>query len=146
MTERFRPFAAIGLILIKNSQILLMRRYNTGYQDGSYSLIAGHLNGHETTKQCAVREAKEEANIDIDNKDLDVLLLVHRFKPDREYFDIYLTVQKWSGEIKNMEPEKCDDIKWFSLENMPHNLIPELRPALENIKNGVHYAEFGWDC
>lgn len=38
--ERFKLVVAVHLILIKNGKILLLRRYNTGYEDGNYSVVA----------------------------------------------------------------------------------------------------------
>ncbi|NQY54774.1 MAG: NUDIX domain-containing protein, partial [Campylobacteraceae bacterium] len=51
------------LILIRQNKILLLRRHNTGYQDGQYSTIAGHVEEGESFSQCIIREAKEEAGI-----------------------------------------------------------------------------------
>jgi len=142
--ERFKFYAAAYLVLIKEEQILLMKRVNTSYQDGNYGLISGHFNGGETAKQCIIREAKEEAGITIFPENLEVVHVVHRYMSDREYFDTYLRVEKWSGEIKNMEQNKCEEFKWFKMDNLPENIIPELKLALENIKNNVHYSEFAW--
>lgn len=142
--ERFKLYAAAYLVLIKEGQILLMKRVNTGYQDGNYGLVSGHFNGGETAKQCISREAKEEAGITIFPENLEVVHVSHRYMPDREYFDIYLRVEKWSGEIKNIEQNKCEEFRWFKIDNLPENIIPELKLALENIKNDVNYSDFAW--
>ena len=142
--ERFKPYAAAYLLMIKDEKVLLLRRFNTGYQDGNYSLVAGHLDGGETTKQCIIREASEEAGIMVSPKDLDVIHVMHRFSPDREYFDIYLRTEKWSGDITNMEPDKCDELKWYNMNDLPENVLPEVKLALENINKNIHYSEFGW--
>ncbi len=109
--ERFKPYAAAYLVLIKDNRVLLLKRFNTGYQDGNYSLIAGHLDGCETSKQCILREAREEAGIAINPTNLEVVHVMHRLSSDREYFDIYLRTDEWTGEIKNIEPDKCDELK-----------------------------------
>lgn len=142
--EKFKPYAATYLVLIKDGQVLLLRRFNTGYQDGNYSLVAGHLDGGETTKQCIIREAGEEAGIKISPEDLEVVHVMHRLAPDREYFDIYLRAEKWAGDITNMEPEKCDELKWYRMDSLPDNMLPEVKLALENINENVHFGEFGW--
>ena len=142
--EKFKPYAAAYLVLIKDGQILLLRRFNTGYQDGNYSLVAGHLNGGETTKQCIIREASEEAGIKVSLEDLEVIHVVHRLTPTREYFDIYLRAEKWTGEITNMEADKCDELKWHDMDGLPNNMLPEVKLALENINRNMHYGEFGW--
>ncbi|MDP2629793.1 MAG: NUDIX domain-containing protein [Candidatus Uhrbacteria bacterium] len=142
--ERFRSYIAAYLVLIKDGHILLLRRYNTGYQDGNYSLVAGHLDGGETTKQCIVREACEEAGITIFPEDLEVVHVMHQRASEREYFDIFLWPKKWNGEIENKEPDKCDALAWYSLDNLPANIIPNVKFALENIEKNIHYSEFGW--
>ncbi len=142
--ERFRIYIAAYLILIKDGQVLLLRRANTGYQDGNYSLVAGHLDGAETAKQCIIREAKEEANLKLGPADLDVVHVMHRYRTDREYIDIYLKTDTWEGDITNKEPDKCDELKWCPLKNLPDNMIPEVKLALENMKKKVFYGEIGW--
>ena len=142
--ERFKPYAAAYLVLIKDGKVLLLRRFNTGYQDGNYSLVAGHLDGGETTKQCIIREASEEVGINISPEDLEVVHVMHRIAPNREYFDIYLRVEKWTGEITNMEPDKCDELKWYDMDGLPNNILPAVKLALEDINKNVHYGEFGW--
>lgn len=143
--ERFKFYVAVYLVLIKNEQILLLRRYNTNYQDGNYSLVSGHLDGGETTKHGIIREAKEEAGIVLNPDDLEVVHVMHRLTPIREYFDIFLNAKKWSGDIINMEPDKCDELKWHKLENLPNNMVPEVKLALENIDKRLYYGEFGWE-
>lgn len=46
-TERFTAPVVLHLFLLREGQVLLLRRYNTGYEDGNYSVIAGHLHGGE---------------------------------------------------------------------------------------------------
>ena len=142
--ERFKPYAAAYLVLIKDGQVLLLRRFNTGYQDGNYSLVAGHLDGGETTKQCIIHEASEEAGIKLSPEDLEVVHVMHRYRHDREYFDMYLRAEKWTGDIANMEPDKCDELKWYNMNGLPDNMLPEVKLALENINKNVHSGEFGW--
>ncbi|MDZ7955173.1 NUDIX domain-containing protein [Nostoc sp. DedQUE09] len=60
----FKLIPASYIILIKNEKILLIRRVNTGYEDGKYSVV-GLVDGNETFVQAVVREAKEEVGIDL---------------------------------------------------------------------------------
>lgn len=142
--EKFKFYAATYLVLAKDNQILLLRRFNTGYQDGNYSLVAGHLDGGETAKECMIREAREEVGIDLNPEDLEVVHVLHHISTDREYFDIYIRASHWAGEVTNMEPEKCDELMWCDLNALPDNILPDIKQVLEDIKKGVHYGEFGF--
>lgn len=53
--SRFKLPVAVHLFLLRNNRVLLRRRFNTGYEDGSYSVPAGHLDGGETIIQAAMR-------------------------------------------------------------------------------------------
>ena len=63
--ERFKLVTAVHLILIEDKKILLQRRYNTGYEDRIYSIVAGHIDGNESVIKTMQREALEEAGIKI---------------------------------------------------------------------------------
>lgn len=135
------------LALIKDRKILLLRRFNTGYEDGKYSMVAGHADVNESFTQCAIREAKEEAGIDVDSKDLKVAHVMHRNSrtpENNERVDVFFVANKWSWEIINKEPDKCDDLSWFDLDCIPKNIIPYIKQAIDSIKNNIYYSEHGW--
>jgi 8-oxo-dGTP diphosphatase len=131
------------IFLHRGDEILMLRRYNTGYEDGNYSVVAGHLDGGETIKRAAIREAKEEVGIEIQSDDLRIVGVMHRRSND-ERVDFFLATHKWSGEPRNQEPGKCDQIAWFSVDQIPRNTIPYVRRALENYRNGIWFDEYGW--
>ena len=146
--ERHKIVPASYLTLLKDNKILLLRRLNTGYEDGNYSMIAGHVDQGETFSQCITREAKEEAGIEIKPEDLKMAHMMCRnsgLAENNERIDAFFTVEKWEGEITNMEPHKCDDLSWFNINNIPENVIPYIREAINCIKNNIFYSEFGWN-
>jgi 8-oxo-dGTP pyrophosphatase MutT (NUDIX family) len=142
--ERFKLVAAVHLFLLNNKgEILLLRRYNTGYEDGNYSVVAGHLDGDEEVSGAACREAYEEAGIVIQKEDVRVVQTMHRKSLD-ERVDFFVTVEKWEGELTNKEPEKCDELKWFPLEELPENTIPYIRRAIQNYQMNLPFDSYGW--
>ena len=143
-TEKFKLRSAVYLLPIRDGKVLLSRRFNTGWMDGKYSLIAGHLDGNETVFEAMIRESLEEANLVINKKDLIPATVIHR-KSDVEYIDFFFVVNKWEGEPIINEPEKCDDMSWFSVDDLPDNLLPFIKEAIENYKNKVAFFENGWD-
>lgn len=140
--ERHKIIPASYLVLIKNNRILLQRRFNTGYEDGKYSVVAGHVDKGETFTEAIIREVKEEAGITLQAEDLSVVHVMNRNIQDNERIDIFYITEKWTGNIENKEPNKCDDLSWFDLDDMPDNVIPYIKEAINYIKNKVIYSEF----
>ncbi|MDE2845890.1 MAG: NUDIX domain-containing protein [Gemmatimonadota bacterium] len=144
MVDRFKTITDVHVFLKNdNDDILMLRRANTGYEDGNYSVIAGHLDGHEEVMEAAIREAKEEAGIEIRYMDIKVVGVMHR-KQDDERISFFLSASRWSGDIINMEPERCDDLSWFPICDLPVNTIPYVRRAIENWVNGLFFDSYGW--
>jgi 8-oxo-dGTP diphosphatase len=142
--KRFTLRSAVYLFVIKNGRVLLSRRFNTGWMDGKYSLIAGHIDGGETVYDAMTREAYEEAGLKINKHDLEPATVLHRKSTDREYIDFFFVVRKWEGRPVIGEPDKCDRLKWFSLNKLPDNLLPYIKEALDNYKNKTPFSLSGW--
>lgn len=143
--ERFKITPAAHLLLFKEGKTLLSRRFNTGWEDGNYSVIGGHLEGNETVLQATIREAKEEAGIILQPEDLEFAHVVHRKTPVEERVDFFATAKKWSGEPRILEPHKCDELKWFDVNELPANTIQYVRQGIEFTTKKVFYSECGWD-
>ncbi|MBI2888994.1 MAG: NUDIX domain-containing protein [Candidatus Liptonbacteria bacterium] len=142
--ERFKIIPSIYALFIKDGKILLSRRFQTGYEDGNYGLPSGHAEGGETFREAMAREAAEEVGVQVALDDLSLALTMHRWCGDHERIDFFFAVSKWNGEIKNMEPDKCDDLDWFPLDHLPENTIPYIRYAIQSFSNKIPYSEFGW--
>ena len=143
--ERFKLVPSVYLILKKDDTILLSLRENTGYMDGFYSLVAGHVDGNEPARFACVREAKEEANMDILVEELKVGCIMHRLAEERECIDMFFILENYNGTIENTEPQKCGGLKYFDLDNLPENIIPYIKTAIENALNNVVYCEYGFE-
>jgi 8-oxo-dGTP pyrophosphatase MutT (NUDIX family) len=111
--------------------------------DGCYSVVAGHLDGNEEVVAAAVREAEEEAGIHIQPDDVKIVGVMHRRSSD-ERVDFFVECTRWSGNIVNKEPGKCDELSWFDLDHLPENTIPYVRRALENHQQGRWFDSYGW--
>lgn len=143
MKIRFRLIPAVHLFFVREERILLLRRYNTGYEDGNYSVVAGHLDGGEEVWQAAAREAFEEAGVIIRREDVETVGVMHRLSND-ERVDFFVHVKAWEGELVNREPDKCDELAWFPLDQLPANTIPYVARAIVNYREGRWFDSFGW--
>ena len=140
---RTRFPVTVHLLFFRENHILMLRRFNTGYADGLYSVPAGHLDGGETILTAGAREAQEEVGVRIEAEDMTITTVMHRIEDD-ERVDFFVHVQKWDGEPFNAEPEKCDDLRWVNIDQLPENTVEYVRRSIANHLNGVRFDEFGW--
>jgi 8-oxo-dGTP diphosphatase len=132
---------AVYLFFIRNDKLLLMRRTNTGWKDGEYGVPAGHLEKDESVLQACTREAREEAGVEIDEKDLRFVHVTHR-RQNFEYIDFYFAVNKWQGEPIINEKDKADDVDWFPLDSLPTNTVDYVKAGFENYRKGILFSLF----
>lgn len=144
LKERYQSKVAVFLILTKEvdgqTYILLQKRYNTGYMDGKYdTACSGHLEKGESLSMALIREAKEEIDLEIKEEDLQLVSIIHPYQED--YINVFFTTNKYIGIPKIMEPNKCDDLKWFDINELPENIIMRIKNVLVNIKRGIIYDD-----
>ncbi|HEX2579912.1 MAG TPA: NUDIX domain-containing protein [Rhabdochlamydiaceae bacterium] len=143
-TSKKMTYVCAYLILRKNNHVLLLLRQNTGYCDGQYGLVSGHVEDGEGATSGMIREAKEEASIELLPAQLKVVHIVHRYS-NRQNIDIFFECTSWSGEIKNQEPAKCGGLEFFPVDNLPENTIPYIARTLQSAAKKISYSEEGWE-
>ena len=139
--EFFSACLASYVVLMNDKkEVCLMRRANTNWKDGYYSLPAGKVERHETFLETVVRESKEECDIDVNPQDVRLFLLQNRFddtqKVTKDWVDLFFVITKWNGTPKIAEPHKCDAIDWFPLDSLPEKIVANVADALNYLKDG----------
>ncbi|MGZ9222191.1 MAG: NUDIX hydrolase, partial [Anaerolineales bacterium] len=86
---------------------------------------------------------KEEIGVEFETGAVAFSSVMHRTEDD-ERVDFFLHIAKWQGEPVNAEPDKCDQVCWVEVNNLPLNTIPYVRQAIQNHLNQVRFDEFGW--
>ncbi len=145
MPDRFGLIPEVHLFLLDDDRLLLLRRCNTDYENGNYSVVAGGVEADEEVAAAAIREAREEVGIDVHPADIDVVGVMHRKGADGVVSVVFfLTARVWSGEIVNAEPWNHDEVSWHSVDNLPENMIAYVRTAFINYRHGRFYDHVGW--
>jgi len=151
MKERYKSLVAVFLILTriskdgKSHEVLLQLRKGTGYMDGYYDLGAsGHLEENESIRDAVIRESLEEANIKVDESNLELVTMYNEKSNGLEYLRFFFHTDVYKGKIAVCEPTKCSEIAWYNIDNLPVNVIPHVKNAIENFKNGINYYENGF--
>ena len=140
--ERSRFVVAAHILFIRESHVLLLRRFNTGYEDGNYSVPAGHVEPGESPLETAIRESREEVGVEIGHSGDGSFALVLYRQAEQPRIDFFFAVERWSGEMRNREPEKCDELLWAPTDALPPNMVPYVRHAIGRYRAGDQYAEF----
>lgn len=143
MSQRVRFNASVSFILKKDQKFLLFYRTDGYFKEGWWVLPAGHIEADETATQTVIREAKEELGIDIDSKDIVFKHIVHNLVGDNKRMDFYFLVKNFTGNITNLEPNKCSKMAFFDQNNLPpfEKIAPTTLQALQNIWEGIPYSE-----
>ena len=139
----------IGVLILQNGRLLLGHRVrnaaDTGgiYEPDSWCLPGGKQEYGETILEGAVRETKEETNLDIN--DLQVYSAVDDLQPGKHYVTIQVIARACSGTLCVMEPEKQDEWKWFPVDQLPKEHIHAFKNSLMLIlghRNKTIYKRF----
>jgi 8-oxo-dGTP diphosphatase len=126
---------------VRNNNVLLLRRAQPGFGQGCYSLVGGKVEKNELSRLAALRETKEEVGITLEPQDCNLAHVMHFTTTTADIIALFFIAQSWIGEPVNKEPHKHDDMAWFPLNNLPENLLPRHRLALESIDKGLLYSE-----
>ncbi len=149
-SKLFKLKAGVFLFLIQDDKILLLRRYKTGIDDGNYVVPMGGLSGKETATAAIIRESVEETGIILKPENIQVCHVMHRYHPmpqglSFEQIDIFYKATSYEGVIENLEPHKCDELKFFPIHNLPVNTAAFIQYAVKCHLQGQFFSEFGWE-
>lgn len=136
---------ALHVFLVKEGKTLLLRRKNTGTYDGQWSVPAGRLDAGESATSGAIREAFDEVGVRIDKADLSDPLVMHHHNEKGERLYFFFKTTKWKGEPENREPEKCDGIGWYDMNDTSIEVLPHIHEAFNLMADAMHYCEYGFD-
>jgi ADP-ribose pyrophosphatase YjhB (NUDIX family) len=110
---------SVGLVIERNGALLLIKKADKYYQ-GKYSIVAGHVNMHETIEDAIHREAKEEIGVKIHKPVLigNVIDVADkcRYGGERHVWFVF------TAELKNLElqvdPSEIEHIQWVKVNEM----------------------------
>ncbi len=145
--DRFRMNITVNALVEKNGQVLFMKRSDGFFKGGFWVLPAGHVDGNEPATQAMIRELKEELGIDVKPENVIFHHVMHSIAQSLERIDFFFRIVDFDGELKNKEPDKCDELVFFDYSNLPS---PEQSSntslmAIKNGFSGVAYSERGFD-
>jgi 8-oxo-dGTP diphosphatase len=107
----------VGAVLRKEGRVLLcLRCRDRTHYPGVWDLPGGHIDELESPEQALVRELDEE---------LGIRARVRRGGPweihRTDTFELSVfVIDEWVGEIENRALHEHDEVRWLTLEELPH--------------------------
>lgn len=133
-----------GVLQRPSGEIYFLRRFNTGYGDGLFTVPSGHVEADEAVTRAAAREIQEESGVKVQPEDLKMIHVMHRFEGD-ERIDFFFLVTQWNGEPHVAEPDKSDADLWVFPQQLPENTVGYIRFFFEQWAAGHIYSEKGFE-
>ena len=132
---------AVAVGLLKNDTVLMAKRASTAdWAPDMWHFPGGKVESNEAVQDAAVREIAEEVGVQISANSLR-FLGVAGYRDDKRDMDIFFfATSEWTGEIENREPEKCQAIEWFNIDDLPDSMPEHARIIMQNM-NEPHFIE-----
>lgn len=131
----------------EHGRILLgLRHPDSAYAGSAWHFLAGHCE-REAAISCLVREAREEAGLIIGPGDVELVHLVHLVDSPsaRPRIQLVFRARSWAGTPEVLEPDRCVEWRFWNPKDLPAEVVPYARAAIEGIGAGGLYTEMGWE-
>lgn len=129
----------IGVLVFKGSKVLLAKRKGS-HGAGEYAFPGGHLEFGESFVNCARRECREEAGIEIKNIKFLRLLNLKKYA-GKHYVDIGLVAQWKSGKPRVLEPQKATEWNWYDFNKLPKPMFQTINSYFDALKSGKNFFD-----
>jgi 8-oxo-dGTP diphosphatase len=132
--ENERPRIGVGVYVRKDGRILMGKRKGV-HGGGQWCAPGGKLDMYESPEECAHREIREEAGIEIDNVHFMTITNDIFKESGLHYITLAYTADWVSGEVRVVEPDKCEEWGWYGLDDIPE---PRFTPLSNFLKTGYN--------
>ena len=128
------PRVGVGVMIVRDGRVLMARRVN-GQRAGWYGWVGGKLEFGETLQDCAQREAREEAGIEITR--LRLLCLSTIIVDDQHWIDVEFLGDIAAGEPHTAAPDELTEWAWYAIDDLPRPIFEPAELALKSYRKGI---------
>ena len=105
-----RKVKSCGCIIIENNKVVLIQQ-----KKGNWGFPKGRIEKNETEVETAIREVKEETNLDVKIEDVNKKYVDSYFAKKNEFKEVvFFLAKRIGGEIKPQENE-IKKVEWVDL-------------------------------
>ncbi|MEV6791222.1 NUDIX domain-containing protein [Streptomyces sp. NPDC051320] len=133
-------------VILRSGDKLLFSQRGGPYGYGRWHMPSGKLDWGESLSAGAARELLEETGVAVDPAHLRMVQVVHHRQSDTvDRIGFFFEATEWSGEPVNREPAKCLGLEWFSVHELPEDIIEYPKEGLRGYLNDKdQLTEHGW--
>ena len=136
--ENKKPGVGFGVMLFKNSKVLLGKRHDDPEKAdsalkgaGTWTMPGGKLHFQETFENGAQREVLEETGIQINKNALKQISVTNNIVEDAHFVTLGFLCEDFNGEAETKEPDEITKWEWFELNNLPSPLYFPTKQVLD---------------
>jgi len=127
------PRVGVGVMVVQDERVLMARRMS-GQRPGWYGWMGGKLEFGETLQECAIREAREEAGVEVGN--LRLLCISSFIVEDQHWIDVEFLGDILSGEPHVAAPDELTGWAWYPIDQLPSPIFEPAELALKSYRTG----------
>ncbi|MGW4200789.1 NUDIX hydrolase [Streptomyces sp. NPDC004726] len=133
-------------VILRDGDKLLLSQRGGPYGYGRWHMPSGKLDQGEPLSVGAARELLEETGVSVEPDHLRMVHVVHhRQSATVERIGFFFEATEWRGEPVNREPSKCLGLEWFSVHELPEDIIEYPRLGLLGyLKDSRALTEHAW--
>lgn len=135
------PRVGIGVMIQNKEGEILLGLRKGSHGAGEWSFPGGHLEMGETVFETAKRETKEETGLDINKFELISVADEMRYleSDGKHYLNVGVKGLYEGGEPIVMETDKCEQWKWFNIDDLPTNIFESTELIINNFRSNKIY-------
>lgn len=122
--NNLEPVIRIGanVLVVIDGKVLMGKRLNAAGA-GTYGVPGGHLEFGESLAAAAKRELTEETGLIAEEMEFITAIDQPRTTSPQHYIQFVFLCSKFSGDLRTIEPNKCEGWEWFDMDNLPENIF-----------------------
>ncbi len=135
MSDAQHVWVGLGVFIFKDGKFLMLKRAGK-HAPGTWSVPGGWQERGETLEQASAREVREEVGCEIEH--IRFGAVTNNYFPEENVHSVsILMLSDWkSGEVQNLEPDKCEELRWVDFDTLPTPLFR----AWDDLLNGQFIA------